>query len=292
MQNYYRLLLKNVPAAQEDLITSTCFDAGADGVSEKLDFIQESLQYDPTFLAKDFLTLEVFFANKPDLRILEILKANHPQVEIAFTEEENQDWMEEWKKHFNAFSLVGKYWVIPSWQSAPNADVVPIWIDPGLAFGTGTHATTQLAAEHIVNLTIQKPQSLLDVGTGTGILAILAKHLEIPNVEVTEIDEMARDTAKENIEKNKVSIFTHDIQVDTLQSSYDVVVANIIDGVLVQIKEDLNRLLKPGGLFVLSGILADRENYFTENFLIALPGLQVVARTQKDEWISLVVKKT
>ncbi len=292
MQNYYRIILKNVSASDEDILTSICFEAGAGGVSEKLDFIQESLKYEPVFIQKDILTLEVFFEDKPDLQIIEKIKIMYPQITIELSEEEGKDWMEDWKKHFTAFSLVGKYWVVPSWLKAPSAAEVPIWIDPGLAFGTGTHATTQLAAAHLINVTTTSPQSVLDVGTGTGILAILAKHLQVPNVEVTEIDDMARQTAKENIEKNKVEIKTHDIQVDTLQGEYDVVIANIIDGVLVEIKSDLFRLLKPGGHFILSGILAEREDYFTKNFLQELPTLKTIARTQKDEWISLVVKKS
>src|SRR5690606_7660207 len=129
-----------------------CFDVGASGVSEKLDFIQESLHYEPEFTQKEILDLEVYFEKPPLENWMERIHSVDPKIKIELTKEENQDWMQEWKKHFKSFALVDKYWVVPSWEKFDDPDSTAIWIDPGLAFGTGTHATTQICSELIFGL--------------------------------------------------------------------------------------------------------------------------------------------
>jgi ribosomal protein L11 methyltransferase len=133
--------------------------------------------------------------------------------------------------------------------------------------------------------------SLLDVGTGTAILAMLAKMAGVKTVVGIEIDPEARRVARDNIKLNHLeTIEVPETQIEDMRSQqYDIVVANIIDGVLINIKKDLKRVLKPGGHMLLTGILEERDNHFFENFLEG-SGLTVVRRLEKDEWVGYWVQ--
>lgn len=180
-------------------------------------------------------------------------------------------------------------------MEAPTECKHAISIDPGMAFGTGTHATTQMMAFFLHKLaekhTAQLPQwGMLDVGTGTAILAMLAKMSGMGIVAGIEIDPEARRVARENVKLNKLEqISIPETQLEDIREMYDVVVANIIDGVLINIKKDLFRVLKPGGHMLLTGILEERDNHFYENFLEG-SGLTVVRRLEKDEWVGYWVQ--
>ncbi len=294
-ENYFRLRLSQVPAPLEDLVTTHCFEFGASGVTEALIFTQPDLTYDPSLVPVSTHELDVFFNEKPDTAFYSELKNLSPQIQTSLHEEENKDWLAEWKKGFVAFQLVGPFWVVPSWLAAPEACKVPIYIDPGMAFGTGTHATTQMMASLIHKISekhkAQIPEwSLLDVGTGTAILAMLAQQSGFGLVTGIEIDPEARRVARENVQLNKLTqIDVPETQIDELRGLYDVVVANIIDGVLIKIKKDLLAVLKPGGHLLLTGILQERDSHFFENF-IENSGLQVIRRLQKDEWVGYWVQ--
>jgi ribosomal protein L11 methyltransferase len=214
----------------------------------------------------------------------------YPQIKWEVLEEAQKDWLEEWKKGFKPFQLVGPYWVVPSWEKAPLEAQVALHIDPGMAFGTGTHATTQLAAAFIhrffQKLQSQKSVSVLDVGTGTAILAILASLAGAENVLGIDVDPEACRVARENLlrnpEANQVKI--SDQLIEELRESYHLVVANIIDGVLLKIKNDLLRVMKPNGHIIVTGILEERENQFLDEFLKD-SDLKIERRLVKDEWV-------
>lgn len=284
--SYYRIRLTDVPAPMEDIVTTHCFESGALGVSEALNYKQPDLTYDAEVLHSRSHDMDVFFNNHPSEDFFSGLKKFVSNAQWTVFEEEHKDWLEEWKKDFKAFKLVQDVWVVPSWLQAPPEAKRNLFIDPGMAFGTGTHATTQIAAALIYQLhKSHKNLSLLDVGTGTAILALLAEQLQFNPIWGLEIDPEARRVARENILKNNAqNILIVDEAIEDLKGSFDVVVANIIDGVLVRIKSPLLRVVKENGFLIATGILKERDNEFFEDFT-AGTNLKVVRRIEKDEWV-------
>lgn len=295
MNTFFRIRLINVPSEFEDDITQIGFDHGATGVSEALAYSQPDLTYEADVLYTRHHNVDVFFSTKPNEEFFEKIKEIAPQIKWEIAEEENKDWLAEWKKEFKSFQLVGDYWIVPSWLEKPAEAVHSIKIDPGMAFGTGTHATTKMAAYFVNKLLHKKTNneelSLIDVGTGTAILAILAKMQNVGYVTGIDIDPEARRVARDNCKLNDVTINIDDRQIDEIREQYDIVVANIIDGVLIRLKSDLLRLLKPGGDIFLTGILEEREQIFFEKFLDQCQ-LRVVRRITEDEWVGFWLKSS
>lgn len=296
-QTYFRIRLSYVNRTEEQDLTMFCFDHHALGISEALNFTQPDLTYDPSLIKQRILELDIFFDKKPETTFFNELKEQFPTIQYSLNEEESKDWLSEWKKGFVPFKLVGTTWVVPSWLEKPAEAVHEVKIDPGMAFGTGTHATTKMASYFIHKLSQEYTDevtnwSLLDVGTGTAILAVLAEKLNYGLITGVEIDEQARRKARENCELNQTkNIDITEKQLDEIKDQYDVVVANIIDGVLIKIQKDLLRAVKPNGHLFLTGILQERDNHFFEKMIEHNP-LKVIKRIQKDEWIGYWVQKT
>ncbi len=289
-ENYIKLILESVPSELVDEITYALFESGAQGVSEKLKFIQTSQQYDPEIIPTQTSCLESFFLIEDKEKVESLIfMAPFKGVSPSLAVEENKDWLKEWKKHYHPFCVVDDLWVYPVWEKdkvQENQEV--IFVDPGLAFGTGTHATTELCMKALANM-LQKPHdyvSALDMGAGTGILTSLIKKRGVSNVLACEIDEMARVKCKENLDINGVN----DVEVidpSKLSGEYDLVVANIIDGVLLKIKSELS--LRTKKRLLLSGILLENEDEVLKAF--EAEGLKLLNRTSKDEWACLDFKK-
>jgi ribosomal protein L11 methyltransferase len=290
MDSYYRIRLIKVPSSIEEDVTLHCFSNSCLGISEALSYVQKDLVYDPTLRPQKFKDMDAYFSERPARDFFDGLTEIHSQIKWQVVEEAQKDWLEEWKKGFKPFPLVGSYWVIPSWEQIPPEAQVPLHIDPGMAFGTGTHATTQLAAAFIHRFfqktPIAGPISVLDVGTGTAILAILARLTGAENVIAIDIDPEACRVARENLQRNlkadKVQV--SDQLIEEIRESFQLVVANIIDGVLLKIKSDLLRVMKPHGHIIVTGILEERESQFLDDF-IKDSDLKIVRRLVKDEWV-------
>lgn len=293
---YFRIRIHRVTETLEDIITTQAIEMGSTGVSEALNFSQPDLTFDPDIIHSRFREIDVFFEAKPSEDFFRYLKELDPQLSWEVHEEQSKDWLEEWKKGFQAFRLVSDVWVIPSWLQPPAECRIPLYIDPGMAFGTGTHATTQVAAFLIHRLVRDLAKtnleiSLLDVGTGTAILAMLARKIGVSYVTGLEIDPEARRTARQNVERNELNdIDISDKMLEETRSQFDIVVANIIDGVLIQLKNDLFRVVKPGSYMVLSGILQERDTHFFDHFLEGAP-VKVLRRIEKDEWVGYLIQK-
>jgi ribosomal protein L11 methyltransferase len=295
---YYRIRLTNIPRTQEDELSLIAFGCGALGVSEALSFTQPDLTYDPSLIPKRFLDIDVFFEQKPADDFYNKVRELNPLITSQTITEDQKDWLEEWKKGFVPFKLVGSVWVVPSWLEKPSEATSQVRIDPGMAFGTGTHATTKMAS-YFVHKLAQENQStikdwtVLDVGTGTAILAVLAERCGYGMITGIEIDPEARRKARENCVLNETKdVIISDKQLDEIHEQYDVVVANIIDGVLIKLRKDLIRTIKLNGHLFLTGILQERDNLFFEKFIEASPELKVVKRIQKDEWVGYWVQRT
>ncbi len=293
-KTFTRVRLYNVPANMEDIITGHSFDFGASGLTEALHFSQPDLTYDPDLIPVKTHTLDVFFESEPSREYFDKVLHYAPRVKWDIVQEEHKDWLAEWKKGFHAFQLVGDYWVVPSWEEPPPAAKNAIRIDPGMAFGTGTHATTKMASYFVHKLCSQLPEAgaakLLDVGTGTAILAMLAYQHGVRDITGLEIDPEARRVARENLKLNNMSeIKIPDDLLEETREQFDIVIANIIDGVLINLKPHLLRVLAPGGNLFLTGILLEREEIFLENF-VETCGLSMVRRIENDEWVGYWLK--
>jgi ribosomal protein L11 methyltransferase len=281
VSQYFVVHFSNVSSQAEEFLSDNAFEWQALGMSEVLPFLQPEGEEEVFTQIPDRRAIDVYFESAPANGFIELIRAHFPDIGVNIESEQEKDWLAEWKKGFKPFELASGHWVVPSWCEPPAQAKHNIWIDPGMAFGTGTHETTQLVAKELVNL---KGKSLLDVGTGTGILAIVAKQMGIPRVAATEIEADSRRVAHENFERNACAdIQLDERQVEVLSEKFDIVVANIIDGVLVRIQEALKARVRPGGWLVLSGIIGEREKDFLEGFKV--PGDVWDIRRQQGDWI-------
>lgn len=288
-KNFLILTVANLTPDEADIVAAFAFEAGAEGTAEDLLFEQKSRDYEPITLVKERTALKIYFTKSPEGNLIETLAALYPHAEITQHSEVNRDWMAEWKKSFQPFSLSGGTWIVPSWCEIPKEAKKVIRIDPGMAFGTGTHETTRLAASFIDDYAKGK-SSLLDVGTGTGILALQAALSGFDLVVANDIDEEARRVARENLELNKNSaVSIVDLSLAEIPGEFDWVVANIIDGVLVQLQDDLRRKVADRGFLLLTGILAERDELFRSEF--SFSGYRIVERRALGEWLGYLLER-
>jgi ribosomal protein L11 methyltransferase len=193
---------------------------------------------------------------------------------IAVEKIGRENWMEGWKDYFRPVNLTQTWMVMPPWWPGAGGQPGQIIIYPGMAFGTGTHETTRLAAI-LLEKRLKPGNSVLDVGTGSAILAILAHKLEAGQIFAIDIDEDALENAAENCRLNNCeqTVQLSSCFLDDLEEKFDLVVANIIAPVLVKLAPQLIEKLHPGGQLILSGILAEqlemvRRIYEAEGFFI------------------------
>jgi len=282
LENYFKLIIKNVPTQDEDWVTSLCFDYDAQGVSENLEFKQEIFEFEPQTVEKPVHDLDVYFLENPSAELIQELKARLPQSEVVMSEEQVKDWLEEWKKGFESFELAEGIWIVPSWKPIPPQAKTYLRLDPGMAFGSGTHETTQLASQLVVEFanSQKNPFTAIDVGCGTGILSMVAAMNEA-DVDAIDIEKEALRVTQENIELNELADFVHVLphSLEKIETKYDLVIANIIDAVLIHIKSDLIRVAKK--TIVVSGILQDHAKEFEQEFCKTL---KLVKTLKKGEW--------
>lgn len=293
--SFFTLKIFGVSEEAEDLLIAELFEAGSLGVYEDLPLPDQSSLYGESWNQQ---IIEVFpkilkahFQRIP-ITLIEEFKLRYPELTFELTEEENRDWNAEWKKSFTSFEFIPGIWVQPSWDpSRLNGKVIKI--DPGMAFGTGTHATTQLAGiliQELFNPNAQK--SFLEIGAGTGILAFLAKHLGARSVIATENDPEAVRVLKENCAINnlqfeQIILVDHPMQKLT-GKKFDFVVANIIQSVLEKLLLDFRELCASGGTLVVSGVL---ESDLASFIAVFEPHFLVCKQLVKDEWVALALTR-
>lgn len=195
---------------------------------------------------------------------------------------EDKDWIREWMDSFHPMQFGERLWICPSWREAPNPDAVNILLDPGLAFGTGTHPTTSLCLSWLDGLDLAG-KTVIDFGCGSGILAIAALKLGAKNAIGIDIDPQAIQASRDNAERNgvsdKLSLYLVKDQPNNLKA--DVVVANILAGPLKELAAPITALVNPNGLLGLSGILASQA----ESVMAAYrPNFDLDPVTELDEW--------
>jgi ribosomal protein L11 methyltransferase len=200
-----------------------------------------------------------------------------------------QDWSVAWRAHHRTLRAGPRSWVRPPWE-APR-DGVEVVIDPGMAFGTGSHATTSLCLERTDELLAERPgASLLDVGTGSGVIALLAKKLGAGRVVGTENDPVALQAAREGEALNGVrGIEWLLVDPDDVPGTFDLVIANILLNTLVELAGPIAGKVAPRGRLVLSGLLTAQADE-AERAYVAL-GLRPVARKERDGWVRVELER-
>jgi ribosomal protein L11 methyltransferase len=255
-------------------------------VAENLEF-NSKVYPEPEIIERNFKNLDAYFEVEP-AELITLIGKKYPNIKVQSLLQPQKDWLAEWKKGFHAFQIYDRFWVVPSWEKAP-ADVEPIFIDPGMAFGTGTHETTQICSELIFkSISQQKIESMIDVGTGTGILAFMGYKMGVPLVLGTDNDPEAIRVAQENAAINKVQMELSIKDLPQIPQKFDLVVANIIDGVLLKMKQNLIQKINPNGKIILSGIIIENDKEFIDDFLKD-SGLRIIERIQKGEWVGYLL---
>lgn len=219
---------------------------------------------------------------------------------ITTSQTEDKDWINNWKTYFKQF-YVDDILIIPSWEEVKeeDKDKMIIHIDPGTAFGTGMHETTQLCIRQLKKYVTPETE-LLDVGTGSGILSIIALKLGAKHAVGTDLDPCAVPAVEENKEANGIPAEAFDMMIGniiddkTVQDTvgyekYDIVTANILADVLVPLTPVIVHQMKPGGLYITSGILDVKEEVVKE--AVTAAGLEIVEVTHQGEWVSVTARK-
>ena len=214
------------------------------------------------------------------------------KLETALESFDDQSWKDGWKAFFKPAQVSPHIAVRAPWvELEVPAGVETIVIEPGMAFGTGLHETTQLCIKAIDKYTTQNQiQSMLDVGCGSGVLSIAASKCGVPTVRGVDNDPVCIDVSNENGAYNKVNATFDGTDIWDITEKYDLVVANIISSVLMALREDLKNAVKPGGHLVLSGILTEEKQDVLDAFLSDSP-IQKVAENTMGEWCSLEFEK-
>ena len=209
--------------------------------------------------------------------------------EFILEEKETEDWSKKWKEQWDVTHVTDKIAVVPDWiEYKPKEDEVTIKLEPGCAFGTGTHQTTQLCMKALEKY-MKRDDKVADIGMGSGILSILAKKLGASYVYGCDNDDTVIDVAKENATKNNVECTFELGTADKITEKFDFVCANILHFVLAEIMSDLKNIMKPGALMSLSGILYEKRDMVIDAYKRI--GLELVEEIQQDQWTSFVVKR-
>lgn len=325
---WVRLRIKTVTEA-EDVIISSLYDIGLEGaqIEDKVPltaFEKEQMFVDilPDAQEDDGIAYLSFFVEKRDDGSLEVqgestdvdalldkvareLEEIRGFMEIGegsvtVDETEDIDWINNWKQYFHQF-YIDDILVIPSWEDIQPEDDsrMVLHIDPGTAFGTGMHETTQLCIRQL-RKHVKEGTRLLDVGTGSGILAILSLMFGAGHALGTDLDICAVDAVADNCRANGIDPADFELLIGNIITDrelgerigyerYDIVTANILADVLVPLTPVIVRHLKPGGVYITSGIIDDKEQ--TVRDAVEAAGMKVLEVTYQGEWVSVTARK-
>lgn len=329
VMKWVKFRIKTITEA-EDIIISTLYDIGLEGAQIEDKVPLTALEKEQMFVdilpegpEDDGLAYLSFFVEKKEDGSLElngertdaaaVLDAIRQELEelrtfceigegtVTVDETEDIDWINNWKQYFHQF-YIDDILVIPSWETmkAEDAGKMVLHIDPGTAFGTGMHETTQLCIRQLKKY-ITPETELLDVGTGSGILAILSLMFGAKHAVGTDLDICAVEAVAQNCEANGIAprqfqmmigniITDKEIQDTVGYGCYDIVVANILADVLVPLTPVIVNQLKPGGVYITSGIIDDKEETVVE--AVRAAGLEVLEVTHQGEWVSVTARRS
>ena len=302
----------------EDIVISALADVGVEGVEIRdhqplteedkaqmfVDIMPEGPEDDGTAYLSFYLEED---ADKEEIlknvrNALEELRSfmDIGEGSIEESSTEDKDWINNWKEYFHQF-YVDDILIVPSWEEvkAEDKDKMILHIDPGTAFGTGMHETTQLVIRQLKKY-VKEGDQILDVGTGSGILGIVALKLGAAHVTGTDLDPCAAPAVEENKEANEIADESFDMMIGNIiddkavqdqvgYEKYDIVTANILADVLVPLTPVIVHQMKKGAYYITSGILDVKESVVTD--AVKAAGLQLVEVTRQGEWVSVTARK-
>jgi len=211
--------------------------------------------------------------------------------EVSLLEVNEEDWSTSWKKYYKPTKIGNNIVIKPTWEEyEPNEGEMIIEMDPGMAFGTGTHETTMMCVQKLEKY-ISSDSTVFDIGCGSGILSIVASKLGAKKVIGVDFDEVAVNVAKENVIENKVDNaveIRHGNLMDVVKEKANIVVANIIADVIIILSKDITKFLNKGGIFISSGIILEKIDIVKEN--LEANGLEVVEVETMGEWAVIISK--
>ena len=302
----------------EDLVSSMLMDLGIQGIEieDKIPLTQsdkeqmfvdilpeiaedDGVAYISFYLKEDEDKESILASVRQELNEMRSY-ANVGECTIEESQTEDVDWVNNWKQYFHQF-YVDDVLIIPSWEEVKpeDEDKMIIHIDPGTAFGTGMHETTQLCIRQIRKF-VTEDTTILDVGCGSGILGMLALKFGAKYSVGTDLDPCAIDATYENMEVNGITRDQYEVMIGNIiddkeiqdkvgYEKYDIVVANILADVLVPLTPVILHQLKPGGIYITSGIIDDKEESVVN--CVKAAGLEVLEVTYQGEWVSVTARK-
>ncbi|MDE2204061.1 MAG: 50S ribosomal protein L11 methyltransferase [Burkholderiaceae bacterium] len=290
----YRECVLEVARDDAEALSEALFDLGALSVSvEDADADTPEEQplfgepgHEPTRLAWNRSRVVALLADDADPALLVAAAANEinltPLPAYTVREVEEQDWVRVTQSQFEPIHIGEHIWVVPSWHDAPEPDAVVLELDPGLAFGTGSHPTTRLCMEWLEQH-VQPGERTLDYGCGSGILAIVAKKLGAGETVGVDIDPNAVEASRYNAERNHVEA-TFALPDDAPEGTFDLVVANILSNPLKLMAAMLCARVRPGGRLILSGVLERQAEDVAAAYASAIP---LTVWRARDGWVCL-----
>jgi len=305
MTNKWLEMRLTIPDQAVDLVSQALMDVGCTGITAAEKVLDTFVVPAPDSLANDPV-LRAYFIYPENVetlcltvqQALSCLADIYPELaetRLDYRELADHDWASDWQQHFPPFK-VGKRLVIhPSWVDWPaTGEEVVLTLDPGQAFGTGTHATTGLCLEALSDHfeSASPPQRVLDVGTGSGILAMACAALGAKEVVACDIDSDACQVAIANIQQNQLTqqISITDNPLDQIPGQYNLVLANILAAENIRLAAQLVEHLAPQGRLVLSGILIEQEQQVIDGF--ADFSMTLLSTSHRDEWTCIVYQNT
>src|SRR5690606_32679731 len=294
-------------------ISNILHEAGASGVviedprewtREREDVFGEIFELDPNdypeegVIIKAYLPVTSFIAEtieaiKQEISDLVNFNIDIGNNEVTTTEVKEEDWATAWKKYYHPVKISETFTIVPTWEeyNRVNSDELIIELDPGMAFGTGTHPTTVMCIQALEK-TVRNGQNVIDVGTGSGVLSIAAALLGAKHVLALDLDEVAVESARQNIEINHVS---DRIEVrkgnllEGIESETDIVVANILADIIIRLTNDAASIVKQGGYFITSGIIHPKKQEVKEAILAA--GFDIEETLVMEDWVAFIAKR-
>jgi len=218
---------------------------------------------------------------------------NPGRFTIGITEVDEEDWANSWKQYFHPVKISKRFTIVPTWEeyTPVESDELIIELDPGMAFGTGTHPTTVLCLQALEKY-LEPNQTIVDVGTGSGVLAIGAALLGAKHITALDLDEVAVRAAEENVTYNhvddRITVLKGNL-LDSIEEPPDLIIANILADVIMSFSQDAYQLVKPGGLFITSGIIGAKRDE-VRNDLIA-QGFEILETVLMEDWVVIIARK-
>jgi ribosomal protein L11 methyltransferase len=295
-------------------ISNILHEAGASGVviedpfeltKEREDQFGEIYQLNPDdypeegVIVKAYLPVNSFLgetveAIKESINNLIIYNIDIGINKVTISEVHEEEWATAWKKYYHPVKISERFTIVPTWEeySPVSSDELIIELDPGMAFGTGTHPTTVMCIQALER-TVKSGDKVIDVGTGSGVLSIAAAMLGAEQIRAFDLDEVAVKSARLNIKLNKVNdcvtVSQNNLLDGVEDQAADVVVANILAEVILRFTEDVARVVKPGGQFIASGIIQPKKDQVKDALIQA--GFEIAESIVMEDWVALIARK-